>query len=198
MANTIELFVPAAEPYAEPGTMAVRPGSLVGLRLGVLDNGKEFSDVVLEALAEVLKRDFAVAETQFWRKGYPAKAAPFIREMAASCDVVISGVGHCGSSTPWSVHDSVALEKNGIPTVTLISRSFCALGQTVARGLGYEGLPIIELPHPIGDPDRDRIRRKGIDAVMESVRLLTTPAPQVINEFKDKHFSLPEHVVARA
>jgi hypothetical protein len=31
---------------------------------------------------------------QFWHKGFPAKAAPFIDDMAKDCDVVISGVGH--------------------------------------------------------------------------------------------------------
>src|SRR4029077_3706039 len=95
---------------------AERPKSLVGLRLGVIDNGKEFSDVVLAALAEALRRDHGVTDIKFWRKGFPAKGAPFIAEMAAETDVAISGVGHCGSSSPWSVIDAVNLEKAGVPT----------------------------------------------------------------------------------
>jgi hypothetical protein len=198
MGTTIKVYIPTGEPNASKSKLAERPKSLAGLRVAILDNGKEFSDIVLEALAEVLNRDFGVSETRFWRKGYPAKAAPFISEMAAVSDVAISGVGHCGSSSPWSVHDSVALEKAGIPTVTLISRSFCPLGQVVARGLGYPGLPIILLPHPIGDPDLQRIRSKGIDAAKECVRLLTGEAAVVNQEFIANRFSLPEHVVARA
>jgi hypothetical protein len=44
--------------------------------------------------------------------------------MAAESDVAISGVGHCGSSSPWSVIDAVNLERAGVPSVVLVSRSF--------------------------------------------------------------------------
>ena len=103
----IKLHIPTSLPDAQPLKLAPRPGTLRGARLALLDNGKEFSDQVLEAVGEVLKRDYDVGEVIFWRKGFPAKAAPFIAEMAPSCDVVVNGVGHCGSSSPWSVHDGV-------------------------------------------------------------------------------------------
>jgi hypothetical protein len=41
-----------------------------------------------------LKRDYGVAEVKFWNKGFPAKAAPFIDEIASECDAAVSGVGH--------------------------------------------------------------------------------------------------------
>jgi len=176
---------------------AERPNSLLGLRLGLIDNGKEFSDVVLEALTETLRRDHGVTDIKIWRKGFPAKGAPFIAEMAAETDVAISGVGHCGSSSPWSVIDAVNLERAGVPTVTLLSRSFCPLGQIVARGEGHDGLAIVMLPHPIGEADSAKIAQKGADAAAECVRLLTTPAEAVGAEFAAKKFPLPEHAVPR-
>jgi hypothetical protein len=177
---------------------ASRPKSLAGLRIGLLDNGKEFSDVVLDALAQALRRDHGVTDIKFWRKGFPAKGAPFIDEMAAETDVAVSGVGHCGSSSPWSVIDAVNLEKAGIPTVALISRSFCPLGQIVARGQGHDALAIVMLPHPIGEADEAKIARKGFDAAAECVRLLTSPADAVQQEYAAKMFPLPEHAVARS
>lgn len=180
-----------------PAALTTRPKTLEGLRVGLLENGKEFSDIVLEALARVLEKDYGVAETVFWRKGFPAKGAPFIDEMAPTCDVAISGVGHCGSSSPWSVLDAVELEKRGVPTVALISRSFCPLSQVVVRSAGYAGLPIVMLPHPIGDADEGQIRAKGIDAASECVRLLTTDGDAIIGEFVGKTFLLPEHAVPR-
>ena len=152
---------------------------------------------VLDGLAETLKRDYGVTNVKFWRKGFPAKGAPFIAEMAAESDVAISGVGHCGSSSPWSVIDAVNLEKAGIPTVALISRSFCPLGQIVGRGVGHQALPIVMLPHPIGEADEDRIAQKGRDAAAQCVRLLTTQAETVTAECAAKKFPLPEHAVAR-
>jgi hypothetical protein len=81
--------------------------------------------------------------------------------------------------------------------VTLLSRSFCTLGQTVARGEGHDGLAIVMLPHPIGEADAARIARKGSDAAAECARLLTTPAEAVGAEFATKKFPLPEHAVPR-
>ncbi|MEX2450078.1 MAG: hypothetical protein WD407_04415 [Rhodospirillales bacterium] len=88
------VHLPVDERNIPPMTLAARPKSLQGLRVGLLDNGKEFSREVHEGLAEVLKRDYAVGDIRFWDKGFPAKAAPFIDEMAAESDVAISGVGH--------------------------------------------------------------------------------------------------------
>jgi len=198
MTATQQVYVPTGAPAQATATSVQRPKSLAGLRVGLLDNGKEFSDVVLEALAQVLRRDHGVTQIKFWRKGFPAKGAPFIAEMAAETDVAVSGVGHCGSSSPWSAIDAVNLEKAGIPTVALISRSFCPLAQIVAHGVGHPGLPIILLPHPIGDADPEKISRKGVDAAAECVRLLTTPGEAVAQEFAAKKFPLPEHAVARA
>ena len=198
MVSMQTVMLPTGVPDAAAINPAERPKSLVGLRIGLIDNGKEFSDVVLDALAETLRRDHGATRIKIWRKGFPAKGAPFIDEMAAETDVAISGVGHCGSSSPWSIIDAVNLEKAGVPTVALISRSFCPLGQLVARSEGHSGLPIVLLPHPIGEADEAKIAQKGIDAASECVRLLTTPAETVAKEFAAKKFPLPEHVVARA
>jgi hypothetical protein len=177
--------------------LAERPKSLKNLRVGILENGKEFSDIVLEALAERLQREHGVTNIKFWRKGFPAKGAPFIDEMAAETDVAISGVGHCGSSSPWSVIDAVNLERAGVPSVVLVSRSFCPLGQIVARGIGHQALPIVMLPHPIGEADETRIAMKGTEAASEVVRLLTAASDLVAKEYATKQFPLPEHAVAR-
>ena len=198
MTDTLTVMIPTGAPETGFIPTAPRPKSLEGLRVALLDNGKEFSDIVLDALAETLKRDYGVTNIKFWRKGFPAKGAPFIEEMAAESDVAISGVGHCGSSSPWSVIDAVNLENAGVPTVALISRSFCALGQIVGRGVGHKGLPIVMLPHPIGEADASRIAQKGVDAAAECVRLLTTNAETVGAEYAIKKFPLPEHAVARS
>ncbi len=74
--------------------LAPRLDSLRGKRIGILDNCKEFADLVLNGVAVVLRRDYAPAEVRFWRKSYLGIPAPFTAEMAAGCDAVINGVGH--------------------------------------------------------------------------------------------------------
>jgi len=197
MSNRQIVMLPTGAPATSATQPAERPKSLAGLMVALLDNGKEFSDVVLDALAEALRHQHGVTEIKFWRKGFPAKGAPFIAEMAAETDVAISGVGHCGSSSPWSVIDAVNLEKAGVPSIALISRSFCPLGQIVARGEGHGSLPIVMLPHPIGEADMGKVAQKGADAAAECVRLLTTPGEAVGREYAAKKFPLPEHAVPR-
>ncbi|HEV3483512.1 MAG TPA: hypothetical protein VGR97_14435 [Candidatus Acidoferrales bacterium] len=84
-----------------------------------------------------------------------------------------------------------------MPTVTLVSRSFCPLAQMVARGLGFPVVPILLLPHPIGDQNLEQITKKGTDAAEEAVRLLLSPREALEREFGAKKFSLPEHVVPK-
>jgi hypothetical protein len=64
-----------------------------GARIGILDNCKEFADLVLRGAAEVLEREHG-AVVRFWRKSYLGIPSPFAKEMAAECDAVINGVGH--------------------------------------------------------------------------------------------------------
>ena len=90
----IWVHLPVDQRKVPPMALAARPESLKGLRVGLLDNGKEFSDLVVAGLGDVLRRDFGAGDVVFWRKGFPSKAAPFIPEMAPAYDVAVSGVGH--------------------------------------------------------------------------------------------------------
>jgi hypothetical protein len=92
--SDIWVHLPVDERNVPPQPLAPRPKSLQGLKVGLLENGKEFSQEVHEGLEEVLKRDYGVADLRFWHKGFPAKAAPFVDEIASECDAAISGVGH--------------------------------------------------------------------------------------------------------
>ena len=73
---------------------AARPAQLDGGTLGVLINGKEYSDVVLRRLARMLAERHGFAEVLWWDKRYPATPAPFIEDIAARSTFVLNGVGH--------------------------------------------------------------------------------------------------------
>jgi len=89
----IEVYVPTGAIETEAHALAHRPQSLRGARIGVLDNHKEFADLVLRGIAGRLERDYG-ARVTFWRKDYLGRASPFANEMAATCDAVVNGVGH--------------------------------------------------------------------------------------------------------
>ena len=92
--GNVTVYVPTGAVDTEPRKLAPRLKSVRGARIGILDNCKEFADLVLRGVAEVLKRDHGVGEVRFWRKDYLGKPSPFANEMAAACDAVINGVGH--------------------------------------------------------------------------------------------------------
>ncbi len=89
----LSVYVPTGSASAEAKPLARRLATLKGARIGILDNCKEFADVVLTGVAEVLERDYG-ARVRFWRKSYLGIASPYAEEMAKDCDAVINGVGH--------------------------------------------------------------------------------------------------------
>jgi hypothetical protein len=90
----ISVYVPTGEADTRTKTLAPRLKTLAGARIGILDNCKEFADVVLRGVAEALQREHGVAEVKFWQKSYLGVPSPYAQEMAAHCDAVINGVGH--------------------------------------------------------------------------------------------------------
>jgi hypothetical protein len=89
----VTVYVPAGAIETTVQTLAPRLTKLAGARIGILDNHKEFADIVLRGIAVKLQREHGV-EVKFWRKDYLGKASPYAQEMAAGCDAVINGVGH--------------------------------------------------------------------------------------------------------
>jgi len=90
----ITVYLPTGEVDRQARKVAPRLGSLRGARIGILDNCKEFADVVLRGVASALQRDYGVEVITFWQKSYLGIPSPYAEEMAAQCDAVINGVGH--------------------------------------------------------------------------------------------------------
>jgi hypothetical protein len=90
----IAVYIPTGAADTPSKKLAPRLRSLRGARIGILDNCKEFADVVLQGVAEALQRDFGVEQVKFWQKSYLGIPSPYAAEMAAQCDAVINGVGH--------------------------------------------------------------------------------------------------------
>ena len=90
----ISVYIPTGEIDTHTKRLAPRLTTLKGARIGILDNCKEFADIVLRGVAQVLERTHGVASVRFWRKSYLGVPSPYAQEMAAACDAVINGVGH--------------------------------------------------------------------------------------------------------
>lgn len=94
MIGGISVYVPTGAADTQSKKLAPRLQSVRGARIGILDNCKEFADIVLRGVVDVLQAEHGVAEVKFWQKSYLGVPSPYAQEMAAQCDAVINGVGH--------------------------------------------------------------------------------------------------------
>ena len=76
-------------------SLAPRPTGLRGKRLGLLDNSKANSDVILRTIADILNAEFEFADIFSVRK-HSASLPPkpeVLAELHRNADLVIAGIG---------------------------------------------------------------------------------------------------------
>jgi hypothetical protein len=76
-------------------TLAPRPANLQGVRIGLLENGKQNARLLLEDVAAVLRERYGAGEATLRRKeNFAQPAAPeLVDGVSAESDVVVVGVG---------------------------------------------------------------------------------------------------------
>ena len=100
MSSPLDTKVQLVDPTGvDPGgrslTLAPRPVDLRGKRLGLLDNSKVNSDVILRAIAQFLTEEFEFADV-FYTKKHSASLPPrpkVLEDLHRHADIVIAGVG---------------------------------------------------------------------------------------------------------
>ncbi len=92
---TFTVFDPTDGPVVKPFVPAPRPNSLTGKVLGILDNGKHKSDVLLREIQELLRSEAGVKEFVVVRKASAYRPAPDqqLEDLARRADVVVAGIG---------------------------------------------------------------------------------------------------------
>lgn len=185
--NSGFLMSPLGTSVAERTPIAMRLRTLAGAKIGLLDNTKKNADRLLAKVGEILVRDHGVAEIVSRRKISSSPAAPdaMIDELAG-CDAVINAYGDCGSCASWCIYDGVTLEKRGVPTATVNSDAFVVLGQQEAVALGLPGLPIVTVPHPMGDVPAAEVEKRAAAMVAQVLHVLTTDADALETEYTDR------------
>ncbi len=73
-----------------------------------------------------------------------------------------------------SVHDTVELEKRGIPATMISTAAFANVAVFQFRAKGMDGHPYVELPHPISNLKPEEMREVALRFVDEVARQLTS------------------------
>ena len=92
---SLEIFDPTVTPVKEKIFFAPRPQSLADLKVGLVDNTKHNSDVILLKIAERLKEKFEIEMVMLHRKKSASHyvTAEAIDELKEKSDFVIAGIG---------------------------------------------------------------------------------------------------------
>lgn len=74
----------------------------------------------------------------------------------------------------------------GVPTATVVSEPFAFKARREVEALGFGDLPIIVLPHPIGQLPRDEMREIATASFDEVLFILTTSPDDVARAYENR------------
>ena len=171
---------PAASSERDPAAHAARPASLSGLRLGLLANTKRNAEEFLTQVGRELAVQHGVQTVLAAKKPDIVEMAPepMLAELRAECNIVVTGVGDCGSCSASAVADGLLLEQSGIPAVVICSDAFTVSADAMANLRGAPGYQYVTTPHPVANLTPDGVRARAVQAVPAIVALLTQPVTE--------------------
>ncbi|HEY1318719.1 MAG TPA: UGSC family (seleno)protein [Streptosporangiaceae bacterium] len=160
---------------AAPLRLAPRRAQLAGARVGLLINTKRNAAPFLTEVGRLLvDRHGAASITAHTKIAFAVPASEGeLKDLAAECDVVITGVGDCGSCSAAAVTDGIALEAHGIPAAVICSDAFGASADAIAGLRGAPGYRYVTTPHPVAVLTPEQVRERAGQALADVAALLT-------------------------
>jgi hypothetical protein len=156
---------------------AARPASLNGARVGLLINTKQNARPFLEEVGRLLEEKYDVTITQRTKVNFAVpEPDEVIKELVAGSDVVITGVGDCGSCSAAAAADGVVLEAAGVPVAAIITESFIPTADAMAALRGAPGYQYATTAHPVAVLTEDKVKERAAQVLGDVVALLTEPS----------------------
>ena len=156
---------------------ARRRPDLHGATVGLLVNTKQNAAPFLDEVGRLLVEEHGAKATTARTKVNFAAPAPeeLIKEMTAGCDVIITGIGDCGSCSASAVADGIAFEAAGLPAAAICSDAFRVTADAMADLRGAPGYRYATTPHPVAVLTPDQVKERAAQVLDDVVTLLTAP-----------------------
>jgi hypothetical protein len=156
--------------------LAPRPECLTGLRLGLLANTKRNAEQFVADVGRELAEQYGIVPAVAVKKPNIVETAPAeLMAQLTECDIVVTGVGDCGSCSASAVADGILLEQAGIPAAVIISDAFTVSANAMADLRNAAGYGYVTTPHPVANLTAEGVRARAARAVPAIVALLTEP-----------------------
>jgi hypothetical protein len=155
-------------------TLAPRRDDLSGATVGLLENGKQNARLFLEEVAAMLRDAYGIADVKLRHKEVFSAAEPpeIIDEISAACDVVVTGVGDCGSCSAAAIADGVQFERHGTPAAVICSEAFVATADAMAQVQEAPGYHYVTTPHPVAGLTPQQVRERAERVAGEIAKVL--------------------------
>jgi hypothetical protein len=160
-----------------PPPRARRRKDLHGVTVGLLVNTKQNAAPFLDEVGRLLMEQHGAKAAMARTKVNFAAPAPedLIKEMAASCDVIVTGIGDCGSCSASAVADGIVFEAAGLPVAAICSDAFRVTADAMADLRGAPGYRYATTPHPVAVLTPDQVKERAARVLDDIVTLLTAP-----------------------
>jgi hypothetical protein len=171
---TLTSYVPVPSDVVVLSQAAARPQGLDGATIGIMHNCKPNGRELMSAIADLLCEEFAVKEvvTPVRSEGIMLPSVAQLDDLAAKCDVVLSGLGDCGSCSACSLHVAIDFERRGVPAVAICTTPFLKSSQAMATRQGFEGYRFVMVEHPVSSLGPDEIRSRAREALPQVLSIL--------------------------
>jgi hypothetical protein len=175
MTNAIMDPTGQAEDRAGTGlALAPRPHDLRGVTVGLLENGKQNARLFLEDVGALLREQHGVGDVKLRHKEVFSTAEPpeVVDAISAECDVVVTGVGDCGSCSAAAIADGVQFERHGTPAAVICSEAFVATADAMAQVQDAPGYRYVTTPHPVAGLSPEQVHERAERVAAEIAQLL--------------------------
>jgi hypothetical protein len=162
----------------QASSAAQRLPALANARVGLLNNTKQNAAPLLAELGRLLANGYGATVTIQRTKptiAFPVDE-PTLKEISAVSDVVIVGVGDCGSCSASAVADGIAFEREGVPAAVICSDAFEVTARAMAEVQGDAGFEFLMTSHPVAVLTPDQVNARAAELLPAVIARVTEQA----------------------
>jgi len=175
-------LVPVSDATTDARPARTQHLDLNGVTVALVDNGKPRTSELLQYIAEELRAMYGITVIgPFRTDSAMVMSDAQLDDVAARCDVVLNGLGDCGSCSASSIVVSTAFETRGIPAVAICTKPFAPTARAIAARQGRPDQRFVTVAHPLSSLPDEELRERALDALPQVLDILGAREPVSTN-----------------
>lgn len=174
---TVTTMIPVPPDEVAACARAPRLSSFDGATIGIMFNSKPNAATLLTAIAQLLREQFAIKAVlpPVRTEGVFLPSAEQLNTLASQADLVLIGLGDCGSCSACSIQVATDFERLGVPAAAICTTPFLNSGKAMAARQGMPDYEFAMVAHPLSSLTDDELRDRARDAVPQVLSIIGAP-----------------------